>query len=296
VGKTASVAVGALVLGAYVLPGHAQAIATAAVVLAWALNARGITKTAVGATVIAIVVTAALAGIVIAAAAGDGEAPPALRVVQDSTPAMAVLLAAASAFFAFAGYARIATLGEEVRSPARTIPRAILVALGVVVALYLGVAWALATFGAMLAVMAGAGRAAMAVARERDLPAMLEVQGRSGAPRRAELVVAILAVTLVWFSDANLLLVSVMTVLTYYAIANLSTIRQRHAGRTAGLRVPVVVSGFGLLASLTLAEVSLPTGACVGDRQVGTEVAGRLVGNAQIARIPDRGAAPTGRE
>lgn len=310
VGKTASVAVGALVLGAYVLPGHAQAIATAAVVLAWALNARGITKTAVGATVIAIVVTAALVGIVIAAAAGDGEVPPALRVVQDSTPAMAVLLAAASAFFAFAGYARIATLGEEVRAPTRTIPRAILLALGIVVTLYLAIAWALATlvgadavggvrtpgsvrsehadtlagpieqlaavghvplavvtvaavlaiFGAMLAVMAGAGRTAMAMARERDLPPALAVQGSSGAPWRAELVVALLAVLLVFSSGTNLLLVSVATVLTYYAIANLAAIRQRRAGRTAGLRVPVAVSVFGLLASLTLVAVSLPVG------------------------------------
>nr|WP_269451979.1 hypothetical protein [Tessaracoccus coleopterorum] len=39
-------------------------------------------------------------------------------------------------FFAFAGYARIATMGEEVRDPARSIPRAILLALGSVLALY----------------------------------------------------------------------------------------------------------------------------------------------------------------
>ena len=41
-----------------------------------------------------------------------------------------VLQAGGLLFFAFAGYARIATLGEEVRDPARTIPRAIPLALG----------------------------------------------------------------------------------------------------------------------------------------------------------------------
>lgn len=311
VGKTVSVAVGALVLGAYVLPGHAQGIATAAVALAWALNARGITKTATGATVIAIIVTLALVGIVVAAIVGDGTVPPGLRTVETAGPVMAFLLAASAAFFAFAGYARIATLGEEVRAPERTVPRAILVALGVVVALYLTIAWALATFvgadalggladrgktsseqsgvlagpieqlaavghvpvvvvtvaavlatfGAMLAVMAGAGRTAMAMARERDLPAALAAQGAAGAPWRAELVVAVLAVGLVWSSGANLLLVSVATVLTYYAVANIAAIRQRRAHRTAGLRVPVAISAFGLAASVCLAVVSLPAGA-----------------------------------
>jgi len=47
-----------------------------------------------------------------------------------------VLQSAGLLFFAFAGYARIATLGEEVRDPRRTIPRAIPLALGITVALY----------------------------------------------------------------------------------------------------------------------------------------------------------------
>ena len=39
-------------------------------------------------------------------------------------------------FFAFAGYARIATLGEEVLHPERTIPRAIPLALGIALIVY----------------------------------------------------------------------------------------------------------------------------------------------------------------
>ena len=52
-----------------------------------------------------------------------------------------VLQAAGLLFFAFAGYARIATMGEEVRDPRRTIPRAIPIALAITVAVYAVVAW-----------------------------------------------------------------------------------------------------------------------------------------------------------
>ena len=51
-----------------------------------------------------------------------------------------MLEAAGLLFFAFAGYARIATLGEEVRDPARTIPRAIPIALGITLVVYAVVA------------------------------------------------------------------------------------------------------------------------------------------------------------
>ena len=61
----------------------------------------------------------------------------------DGVGVAGTLQAAAFLFFAFAGYARIATLGEEVRDPARTIPRAIPVALGIALAVYAAVAVAL---------------------------------------------------------------------------------------------------------------------------------------------------------
>ncbi|MBC8136001.1 MAG: amino acid permease [Fibrella sp.] len=48
-----------------------------------------------------------------------------------------VLQSAALLFFAFTGYARVATLGEEVREPQKTIPRAIILALSLASFLYL---------------------------------------------------------------------------------------------------------------------------------------------------------------
>ena len=133
-----------------------------------------------------------------------------------------VLQSAGLLFFAFAGYARIATLGEEVRDPARTIPRAIPLALGITVVIYLavgiaalaaagaqalagssrplataveavGAAWALpvvqagaavASLGALLALIAGVGRTALAMARNADLPRWLaSVHPRFRVPR-----------------------------------------------------------------------------------------------------------------
>ena len=330
VGKTVSVAVGALVLGSYVVPGHAALVATAAIASVWALNSRGITRTARGATAIAIVVVAVLLALVAAALIGAERsfgwfayAPLAETAALEPASATgpAFLVAAAAAFFAFAGYARIATLGEEVREPERTIPRAVISALGVVIVLYLAVAvslgrtfgvpvpsegfapapvahedeasfgwtadatalgdapleslavevgipaWivtaaaALAVGGAMLAVMAGAGRTAMAMAREGDLPRALAHQGESGAPWRAEAVIAVLAIVLVWTQGTSLLLVSVASILTYYAVANVAAIRQRRTGRTATLRVPVLVSVFGVVGCVVLAAVAAPAAA-----------------------------------
>ncbi|WP_200808300.1 APC family permease [Demequina sp. NBRC 110055] len=307
VGKTVSVAVGATVLGASVLPGHVQGIATAAIVAAWALNAGGITRTARGATLIAIIVVAALVVIVALSLTGTPEdaGPPVSVLAADAGPTMTFLVAVAACFFAFAGYARIATLGEEVEAPARTIPRAILFALAVVVSLYLVVAAALSRLGAdrlvpaarrdgdvivasgpaapieqlarmggvpvvvatvvaalsvggaMLAVMAGAGRTAMAMAREGDLPRVLAATGASAAPWRAEAVVGACAVALVWTEGASLVLVSAASVLLYYAVANLAAVSQRRGGRTAGLAIPATLSVVGLVCSLGLAVVAL---------------------------------------
>ena len=298
VGKTASAAVAGVVIAAYVAPGNGPLIASGAIAIAWALNARGITRTAAGATASAIVVTLALAAIVVGAFVAEHAAPggtlaPALPVGSVA----AVVTGASAAFFAFAGYARIATLSEEVRDPRRTIPRAIVVALAIVFATYAGIAVALArtiepgrleeggtpietlaavagvaswavravavvaVFGALLAVMAGAGRTAMAMARNRDLPAPLSVQGSAGAPARAEAVVAVAAIALVWIHGVSLILVSVACVLIYYAIANVAAISQRRGRRTAALRVPVAVSVAGLVGCAALGAVALSSAA-----------------------------------
>ncbi|BAU12590.1 amino acid permease-associated region [Leptolyngbya sp. NIES-3755] len=55
-------------------------------------------------------------------------------------PIQAILQATALIFVAYTGYGRIATMGEEVQDPQRTIPRAMIVTLGITMLLYLSVA------------------------------------------------------------------------------------------------------------------------------------------------------------
>ncbi|MDT4893807.1 MAG: basic amino acid/polyamine antiporter, family, partial [Pseudonocardiales bacterium] len=144
VGKTASCAAMALTFATYAVPGHetvSRAIGAAAVVALTALNYRGITRTAAFSRILVAVTLVALAVIVAAIWAGGASLE---RVTRPSSPnpggVAGVLQSAGLLFFAFAGYARIATLGEEVRDPARTIPRAIAASLAITLAVYTAVA------------------------------------------------------------------------------------------------------------------------------------------------------------
>ena len=57
-----------------------------------------------------------------------------------SNPVARVLRASALMFVAYTGYGRIATLGEEVRKPRQTIPKAMIVTMVVIMLLYMAVA------------------------------------------------------------------------------------------------------------------------------------------------------------
>lgn len=135
VGKTASCAAMALTVGFYVWPAQAHAVAVAVVVALTAVNYAGIQKSAWLTRSIVAVVLVVLTAVVVAAY-GSGAADPARLDIGVDAHVWGMLQAAGLLFFAFAGYARIATLGEEVRDPARTIPRAIPLALGITLAVY----------------------------------------------------------------------------------------------------------------------------------------------------------------
>ncbi|MEW2359460.1 APC family permease, partial [Spirillospora sp. NPDC029432] len=173
-GKTASCAAMALTAGLYVWPERAHAVAVAAVVALTAVDYFGVRKSALVTRVIVAAVLAVLAAVVVTAFA-SGEAVAARLEPGGDVTAGGVLQAAGLLFFAFAGYARIATLGEEVRDPAQTIPRAIPLALGITLVVYAAVAVA------ALAVL-GAGTLAGAAAP------LAEVVRAAGAPGLAPLV------------------------------------------------------------------------------------------------------------
>src|SRR5262249_13126158 len=130
VGKTASCGAMALTIGAYLWPSQSRLVAVVSVVVLTWVNLLGIGKTAL-ATRILVILTVIVLGFVVVVGL------PAASTIHSGASWPGVLPAAGLLFFAFAGYARIATLGEEVRDPARTIPRAVPLALGLVLFTYL---------------------------------------------------------------------------------------------------------------------------------------------------------------
>ena len=294
VGKMASCAAMALTVGLYAWPAHAHAVAVAAVAGLTAVNYRGIQKSALLTRLIITVVLAVLAGVV-AAVLLAGRADAGRLTLTGGTPG-GVLQAAGLLFFAFAGYARIATLGEEVRDPAETIPRAIRLALAITVAVYAalavillavlgpglessaapladavrvaGVPWlepvvrvgaAVAALGSLLSLILGISRTGLAMARDGHLPsALAAVHPRFAVPHRAEVTVGVIVAVVAALADVRWAIgFSSFAVLVYYAIANASA-------WTLGRRlIPVV----GLAGCLLLA-VCLPPGSVLAGSAV----------------------------
>ena len=292
VGKSASCAAMALTVGAYAAPSYARLVAAAAVVALTAVNLRGITKTVRLTKVLLAVVLAVLALVVAAGLSGPVDvgrlAEPGGAGVRD------VLESAGLLFFAFAGYARIATLGGEVRDPERTIPRAVPIALGLALAVYAAVAvtallavgapalassaaplvtvvgdtglapvvragGAVAALGVLLSLLVGVSRTTWAMARAGDLPRPLSDLSARGVPHRAETAVAAAVVVLVLLVDLRGAVgFSSFAVLAYYAVANASALT------LPGSRVVAAVGLAGcVLLATTLPVASVLAGAAV---------------------------------
>ncbi|MGW4435714.1 APC family permease [Streptomyces sp. NPDC004596] len=297
VGKTASCAAMALTVGAYVWPGQAHAVAVAAVVALTAVNYGGIQKSAWLTRVIVAVVLAVLAAVVVACLT-SGHLDAGRLGPGPATGLGGVLQAAGLLFFAFAGYARIATLGEEVRNPERTIPRAVPLALGITLVVYAAVAVAVlgvlgagrlgqaaapladavrvagvpglvpvvrvgaavAALGSLLALVLGVSRTTLAMARDGHLPRVLAaVHPRFRVPHRAELAVgAVVAVLAATVDVRGAIGFSSFGVLAYYAVANASAWTLSPAPRAR------VVPAIGLVGCAALAFALPPASVATG--------------------------------
>jgi APA family basic amino acid/polyamine antiporter len=144
--KTASAATAALGFGGYALaalgiaaPAARIGVAVAAVAALTAVVAGGMTRSSRTNAVIVAVTLGALAAFVIAGAGTAVAGTARFDGALGGAGARELLHATALVFVAFTGYGRIATLGEEVREPARTIPRAIVLALLATLAIYAAV-------------------------------------------------------------------------------------------------------------------------------------------------------------
>lgn len=298
VGKIASLAAMALTFGVYVAEDLARPLAVGVVVALTVVNYRGVDKTVRLTRVIVAVIAATLALVAVASLTGGsadvgnlaGSSPGGVRGVFQSAGLL---------FFAFAGFARLATLGEEVKDPQVTIPRAIPIALGIVVTVYavvltaallavgadtlgasaapLSVAvesgrWrtfapavqvgaAVASAGVLLSLLAGISRTALAMARRGELPRFLDaVHPTHRTPHRAEITACVVVCALVLMADLRGAIgFSSFAVLAYYALANASAWRLPAQER----RWPRWLSGLGIAMCVLLAS-TLPLAAVIG--------------------------------
>lgn len=326
IGKIASCAAMALIFAAHAAPtGWERPVAVLAVVALAAVNYRGVTRTARLARVVVAVSLLSLTLVVASGVAsgvvdkGAQSGIPPSEMAADAASAVlnggwhGVLQSAGLLFFAFAGYARIATMGEEVRDPARTIPRAITIALGITVVVYAAIAvtvlsvlgpdflarsasplvdtvtaggwaWAgpvvsigaaAASLGALLALMTGIGRTTLAMAREGDLPRWLSaVHPKFRVPHRAEVALAVVVVALVLVIDVRGAIgFSSFGVLLYYFVANAAALRQPRSQR----RYPRALQVFGAVACIVLVATLPWQAVVVGIAVVAAGALGRLL-------------------
>ena len=290
-GKIASIAAIALIIETYLLPG--SYLASAAVLLMTALNLLGINRTAQMAAVLALITLAFLV-FTITVGFSNGFAVQVFRPdmlwpsMEEST-----LSAAAIIFFAFAGYARVATLGDEVRDPKENIPKAIVISLSAVLVIYLLITLVVvgvlrvgneampsavfeavlaisapwfspvlidavvlaASLGSILALLAGVSRTASTMAEDRELPSVFAKRNRFGAPWLAEVLIALGAIVLIESNQFTqwVIAFSSFSVLLYYAIGHLSVLAQPKALR----RQPIIFAVLGLVLCCVL-MISVP--------------------------------------
>lgn len=197
-------------------------------------------------------------------------------------------------FFAYTGYARLATLGEEVREPAKTIPRAIILTIAISFVVYLSVGlvavgtvgadslatsrapleaaaetigkpWivTLLTFGAATAMLGvllsqilGISRMMLAMARHGDLPHYLShIEKLRGVPSPAIILTGVVIAFLAFVGTLEAVIATAaFTILIYYALTNLAAIRLSATQRL----YPRWVAWAGLVCCLVMAAALPP--------------------------------------
>lgn len=309
------------IFGSYVLPSAALPAALLAIVVATGLTVAGVRWTTGGAVAVVGGILAVLLLVVVVGLAPGGVAlDPALARTAPLTGGggpIGVLTAAGLMVFAFAGYARIGMLGNEVGDPRRTIRRAIVVALVVTLVAYLLVAVALmvglgpgaladqaaplatlvdsrvapgvgvlvrvgaavAAGSTLLTVLVGLSRTALTMVGARDLPRMLGRLGPRGTPWRADLVGGVVtALVAVLAGPTAAIAASACALLVHDAVVSLAALRLPAAARSW----PRWTSVLGLALCVLLA-VLLPLA------QMLLSLAAVVVGWTACTLLPDRG-------
>lgn len=201
--------------------------------------------------------------------------------------------ASALLFFAYTGYARIATLAEEVRSPEKTIPKAIIITIVTAITLYAAVsvvaigvigtesmadsksplevvAGALsgpavktvvtigastAMLGVLLSQILGVSRMMLAMGRRNDLPPIFQtIHHKYRVPHLGIIITGIIILLLTITGSFEFIVrAASFTILLYYSITNIAALKQPVKEQIYSKVIPVM----GLAGCLAM-SVSLP--------------------------------------
>jgi APA family basic amino acid/polyamine antiporter len=294
IGKIGSSAVIALTIAFYLVPSMPTVAAIGAVVVMTVINLLGINRTALGSKILALITIGFLVSLIISAILLPNASKP-----LTAGDAVGVLSAASLFFFAFAGYARVATLGGEVENSKKSVPIAIWISFMIVLALYLvlglilmsklgsdlaktvvpladlseqsfsfgeiaGVFAAIAGLGSLLALLAGMSRTASEMGIDSELPRLMSKKLANGAPFIAEILIALAVVLMVLSGSALMALgISSFCVLVYYAIINWAGFRQPKQETTRPKYLNLLGLSLCLLLAFSVPLTGLVSGAAL---------------------------------
>ena len=285
-GKTVSCVAIALTLGNYISPIYGKELGVGLSVIVFLIGYKGITKTAALARWFVLIVISILVFFCIAIlmTPSTNIAIPLLEGFSASN----LFLSAAIWFFAFTGYSRLATYGEEIKNPETIIPSSILTGLGITVTIYLFVNWlslaiigpevvansntpllvamdvsvmsdfsflivfasTIATASVFLALLPAISRIYVAMSRDSILPNMFsKIHNKNNSAYVSELFVLLTVIVGIYtINITNAIKLSAFFILIYYSLTNLSVINLEKNQRLYS----VSIAYYGLLMCMVL--------------------------------------------
>ena len=263
VGKSISCIAIALTLGNYLMPENPKISAILLVVVVTLINFFGLKKTSSVAKWFVYSVVLILGFYIFSIVTTDS-----FNIQIPITQGLTLegfVLSSSIWFFAFTGYSRLATFGEEVKNPEKIIPQAILSGLGIAVLVYLSVSWVtlgiikptviansltplkvafdvsrfsefsfliticstIATSSVLLALLPGVSRVLVAMARDKNMPQIFKtIHPVHNSAYIADFSVLVLVVAgVLYLNVIDAIKLSAFFILIYYSITNLSTLK-----------------------------------------------------------------------
>ena len=287
IGKTISCIAIALTIGNYLSPMYGKEIGVVLCVLVFLLSFSGIHKTAEIAKWFVLIIF----GLLLFYAVSILSTPNVNLSIPifESVSFDSILLSAGIWFFAFTGYSRLATFGEEIKNPKEIIPKAIFTGLGITIFLYCGITWltlsiispefimnsytpllvamdvsrfsefsflivfasSIAMVSVFLALMPGISRIYVALSRDRVLPkAFSKIHKKFNSAYFSEGFVLITVIIGIYsFEVVESIKLSSFFILIYYTITNLCVLRLKKEDRLYS----VVIALYGFMMCLLLA-------------------------------------------